>query len=142
MTGRLFLGAPLQITEVQRDSESEGQFLQFGVQDRQQLLCCEIDRDVRRPGGRLLLAPALGDLFRERAVGQPARDRVQPGTDRVATAHRVRVARQDEKGGLKHVLGQARIAQDALASAQHERAVPVEQCAERVAVARVGVPIQ
>jgi hypothetical protein len=62
------------------------------------------------------------------AQGQATRYGIQPGSERTLPAQATGAARQDEESSLKDVLGVVRVGQHAAGHAQHERAVPSQEC--------------
>jgi hypothetical protein len=67
---------------------------------------------------------------------------VQPAGDRFVPAQGARLARQDEEGRLKGVLGGVVVAQQPPARPQDHRPVAADQLGERGLIVRVRVPAQ
>src|SRR5206468_1526034 len=101
--GRLVVGQPFQEAKDDRFAVAGGQSAEFLVEDRGGVvallrfvngarLCPSFNEPPTRRGGA-----GLG--------GDPERDAVEPARDRVAFADRTGAAGQNEKRGLKGVLG-------------------------------------
>jgi hypothetical protein len=83
------------------------------------------------PGGRPAGQTALMRRPANRLVAQSLRDvvgdAVQPTAERIPLANGAGLASQDEKSGLKGVLGILRVSQDAAARVKHHRAVTLNE---------------
>src|SRR5262249_31298983 len=139
----LVAGTALQVTQDQRRAVALRELSQLIVESRQQFLCGHF---LERIGGRSLVGPLLLAPPRRRA--RPAlerdavRDLIEPTRNRGTVGDRGGLAREDEEGGLKGVLGIVAVPQDAPADAEDERPVPAHQSLEGGLVAGVGETLQ
>ena len=77
----------------------------------------------------------MADAERPGAHGNPIRHAVQPTSDRLVIAHRLRLANQQQKRGLKYVFGVLHLLKHSPTDAEDHRAVPSHQRVESVPVA-------
>ncbi len=84
------------------------------------------------------LAPLPPSALRSRLLRQAIGDAVQPAAHRFGATQRSRFAAEDEKDGLKSILGVVGIVQDTLTDAQHHRSMPPHQRRESVLIAPGG----
>jgi hypothetical protein len=96
----------------------------------------------RSYGGSFLFPPLFGSLFGKNFLSKTSSDCVKPGTNSIATLYRTRVACQDEKGCLEHILSQVVITENSPASTQNKRAVTIEKLAKCIAIVIGGISIQ
>ncbi len=142
MSRGLSLGQSLQVTEHEWFAIFSRQVIDRAVQHRAQVAP---DRVLRR-GRRHLVEVCIGgpppQRRRFRLQRRAVRDAVEPVAEQFRLTQRPRLADEQEKCGLKGVLGIVAVAQDAPAHAEDHRPVALQQRGKRRLVAALDELLQ
>src|SRR5207247_1640808 len=130
LPGRVVVAESLEVAQQQRRPLRRRQALELFFQHVLQLAPGGIDE--KRFVGRLMqpLDLALAQAAGTDAPRDAGSDAVEPARDGFLLADGRGLTRQQQKRGLEGVLGVLSLTEDALADAQHHRAVPLQERSE------------